>query len=124
MNKLTKPRVLFVDDDERTLNIVSKHLFAKGYEVFTSTSPFVAPILEKERPDVIILDINMPLLSGDRIADIISQQGYTEKMSIVFFSATPPEILEKISSRFPTSVFVPKERGLDNLTDTIDRLLS
>jgi DNA-binding response OmpR family regulator len=122
MVKKRKTKVLFVDDDERTLNIVAKHLASKGYEVLTSTSPFVAPILEKEEPDILILDINMPLLSGDRIADIISSQGYTDNMPIVFFSSIPQEVIESISSRFPTAVYVPKQNGLDALTSKLERL--
>ena len=119
-----RKKILYVDDDERTLNIVSKYLISMGYRVFTSTSPFVAPLLEKEQPDLIVLDISMPLLSGDRLAEILSQQGYSRERPIIFFSGEPPEKVERISRRIPSSSFVTKQGGLEALAGKIRLLLS
>jgi CheY-like chemotaxis protein len=118
-----RKKILCVDDDEHTLNIVSKFLISQGYRVLTSSSPFIAPLLEKEKPDLIVLDISMPLLSGDRIADILTQQGYTETIPIVFFSGEAPKKIERIVSRVPGSTFVLKESGLDTLASRIRHAL-
>jgi DNA-binding response OmpR family regulator len=116
--------ILCVDDDERTLNIIAKFLISQGYSVITSSNPFVAPLLEKEKPDLIVLDISMPLLSGDRIADILTHQGYAETIPIVFFSGESPKKIERIVSRVPGSTFVLKESGLDTLSSRIRHALS
>jgi two-component system alkaline phosphatase synthesis response regulator PhoP len=118
-----KKKILYVDDDEHTLNIVSKFLISQGYRVFTSSNPFVAPLLEKEQPDLIVLDINMPLLSGDRIADILTHQGYAETIPIIFFSSEAPKKIERIVSRYPGSAFVLKQSGLDTLVSRIRQSL-
>jgi DNA-binding response OmpR family regulator len=120
----TRKKLLYVDDDEPTLNIVSKFLVSKGFEVLTSTNPFVAPILEKEAPDLLILDINMPLLSGDRIADVLARQKYTDTIPIVFFSSEPVEKIERIARRIPTASYVTKESGLEQLVSKIRLILA
>ena len=119
-----RKKILCVDDDEHTLNIVSKFLISQGYKVLTSSNPFVASILEEEKPDLIVLDIAMPLLSGDRIADILTHQGYAETIPIIFFSGEPPKKIERIVSRIPGSTYVVKESGLDTLVSRIRHALS
>ena len=118
-----RKKILCVDDDEHTLNIVSKFLISQGYKVITSSNPFVANLLEEEGPDLIVLDISMPLLSGDRIADILTRQGYTETIPIIFFSGESPKKIERIVSRVPGSTFVLKESGLDALASRIRHAL-
>ena len=116
-------RILYVDDDERTLNVVGKFLLSKGYEVFTSTSPFVGPLLEEKKPDLIILDIAMPLLSGDKIADILVSQGSAGDSPILFFSGESPEKAERLTERIPNSSFLAKHTGLDALLEKIRSLV-
>jgi len=120
----TRKKLLYVDDDESTLNVVSKFLISKGFEVLTSTNPFVAPTLVKEAPDLLILDINMPLLSGDRIADVLTRQKYTDKIPIVFFSSEPVEKIERIAGRIPAASYVTKQSGLEQLAIKIRAILA
>ena len=114
-----RKKILCVDDDESTLNILSKFLVTKGFEVLTSSNPFVAPLLEKEKPDLLILDINMPLLTGDRIADVLSRQGYTDGLPIIFFSSEPVEKIQRVASRVPGASYVTKTGGLEELANKI-----
>lgn len=120
---MERKKILYVDDDERTLNIVAKFLVTAGYAVETTTSPFIAPLLSTLKPDVVILDINMPLLSGDRIADILSNQGYTSTAHLIFFSGETPEKARRITTRYPGAVYVSKQSGLDQLLSQIQALL-
>ena len=121
---MARKKILYVDDDERTLNIVSKFLLTAGYDVETTTSPFIAPLLSTLRPALIILDINMPLLSGDRIADILANQGYTDSAHLIFFSGEAPEKARRITTRFPGAVYVSKQGGLDQLLAQVQKMLS
>jgi DNA-binding response OmpR family regulator len=118
-----RKKILYVDDDEHTLNIVAKFLISQGYRVLTSSNPFIAPLLEEEKPDLIVLDITMPLLSGDRIADTLTHQGYAETIPIIFFSGEAPKKIERIVSRIPGSTYVLKESGLDTLASRIRHAL-
>jgi two-component system, chemotaxis family, chemotaxis protein CheY len=58
-------RVLVVEDDETIRHLVSMALFDEGYEVLAAANGAVA--LERMRehpPDVILLDMNMPIMDG------------------------------------------------------------
>ena len=59
-------RVMIVDDEPVNVKVVQKHLKLAGYQYFvTSTDP--RPVMEmiaKEMPDVILIDIMMPFVSG------------------------------------------------------------
>jgi CheY-like chemotaxis protein len=120
---MPRKRILYVDDDESTLTIVSKFLISAGYEVETTTTPFIAPLLTSKRPDLIILDINMPLLSGDRIADILANQGYSDTAHLIFFSGEAPEKARRIATRHPGAAYVSKQSGLDSLLRQVEIML-
>jgi two-component system OmpR family response regulator len=66
--------VLVVDDSDSVLERVKKALEGGGYQVITRNKPSgsVAAIL-RDKPDVVLLDVNMPSLSGDTIAKILSR---------------------------------------------------
>lgn len=59
------PRLLLVDDEERFRETLSKRLQETGYEVLDVGSGMDAlELLAKEKIDIIIMDIQMPGLSG------------------------------------------------------------
>jgi len=66
--------VLVVDDSDVVLELVKKTLERAGYAVITRNKPSgsVAAIL-RDKPDVVLLDVNMPTLSGDTIAKILGR---------------------------------------------------
>lgn len=111
-------KVLHVDDDEATLRTVARHLEANGFKVFSTTSPFIAPIIQAERPDVIVMDIDMPLLSGDRIVSIIRGNEFST-LPVIYFSGKPERILAAIAAKTSPASFTQKEKGLPALVRKI-----
>ena len=111
-------KVLHVDDDEPTLRLVARHLEASGFTVFSTTSPFIAPIIQAERPDVIVMDIDMPLLSGDRIVSIIRGNEFSE-LPVIYFSGKPDHQLAAIAAKTRPATYTSKDNGLPALVDKI-----
>src|SRR5262245_50924980 len=66
--------VLVVDESDAILELVKKTLESAGYQVITRNKPSgsVAVIL-RDKPDVVLLDVAMPSLSGDTIAKILAR---------------------------------------------------
>jgi DNA-binding response OmpR family regulator len=64
---------MVVDDDPVSLEVARARLESRGYEVVTRDRAFgtTAAIL-RERPDVVLLDINMPGLPGDDLLRAIT----------------------------------------------------
>lgn len=61
-------RVLVIDDDPITLDILGAVLTEAGFEVGIHNSPFgSAQIMRRDRPDVVLVDVEMPALKGDTV---------------------------------------------------------
>ncbi|NTU79337.1 MAG: response regulator [Chloroflexales bacterium] len=62
---LGRPRVLLADDNEETLETLADYLRAKGYVVLLARNGREAIVqAQEERPDVILMDIQMPGMDG------------------------------------------------------------
>ena len=74
-------KVLVVDDDKDVLDLLKIFLSRAGYEPLLADGAFAAlALLEKERPDAIILDIMMPERSGIEALENIR---FSEKNSAI-----------------------------------------
>ncbi|MBN1103634.1 MAG: PAS domain S-box protein [Deltaproteobacteria bacterium] len=66
-----RERILFVDDEPELVNMTREMLQPLGYEVFSTTSSVEALRLFREQPDrfdLVITDLTMPHMTGDRLA--------------------------------------------------------
>jgi diguanylate cyclase (GGDEF)-like protein len=65
VHKEAKGKVLIVDDAPDTLEIIQKLLYYEGYEVtIASTGEEGVKKAEEEKPDVVLMDINLPGIDG------------------------------------------------------------
>ena len=83
-----KKIILFVDDEADILELTAKRLRLSGYEVLTaSTGKQALEILEKNVPDLILLDIMIPDISGLEVCDKIKDRKSLAGVPVVFFTA-------------------------------------
>lgn len=76
-------KILLVDDDLRNSMLLKRFIESEGYEVIYANNGKVGLEMYREaRPDLILLDINMPELDGFETARIIRQN---DKKVIIFF---------------------------------------
>ena len=65
IHRVAKGRVLIVDDAPDTLDIIQKLLSYEGYDVITApTGEEGVKKVEEEKPDVVLMDINLPGIDG------------------------------------------------------------
>lgn len=70
-----KIRVLVVDDDADQLSLTDRMLSAHGFEVRVHPSSLgVSNLVRNTAPDLVLLDVNIPALSGDRVLTLARQQ--------------------------------------------------
>lgn len=80
--------ILVVDDDASILRIVEITLERTGYEVKTALDGQEAlKMLRKLVPDLIILDVNMPGLSGFDLCHIVKRDERLQHVPVIFFTA-------------------------------------
>ena len=83
-----KYKILFVDDDKALIKMLSQYFLIKGYEIRAALSGLEAIEKVKEKPDIILLDINMPGMDGVEVCKKIR-----DKISspIIFLTAKVEE---------------------------------
>jgi len=85
-------KVLVIDDEEDVTSLVSYHLRAKGYRVESINDPNL--FMGRARvfqPDLVILDIMMPELSGIQVCRMLRADPKLKRIPIVFLSAKTEE---------------------------------
>jgi len=69
------PLIMVVDDEESILKLLRVNLIASGYGVITAPNGRAAlNILEKQKPDLVLLDIMMPDLDGFQTLELMRQR--------------------------------------------------
>lgn len=88
MSKADRKKVLVVDDDESIQEIVKAILVSAGYEVAAlDDSTRVVEKTQSWQPGLIILDMNMPGLTGWQLARELKNEMVTKNIPIVALTA-------------------------------------
>ena len=83
-----KSKILVVDDEDDVLRVVSKRLEKAGYDVSTASGGKQAlVVLEKEIPELILLDIGMPDIDGIEVCNKIKKNKFISDIPVIFFTA-------------------------------------
>ncbi len=86
-NALTGKKVMWVEDDQFLSDLISRKLNNQGCRLmFARTGEDALKILEKETPDIIILDILLPGISGFDVMEKIKADPRTNKIPVIFLS--------------------------------------
>ncbi len=82
-----KGRILYIDDNELDLKVASMALASAGYECVGFTDYKKAlEWIEKNRPNLVLLDIQMPGTTGYRLMPILRAQPNIDKVPIIIVS--------------------------------------
>ncbi len=72
---LGKTKILFVDDEKRFRETWHRLLTGRGYDVTTAENGQIAlDILSKSRVDIVILDLKIPVMSGEEVLEVIAKE--------------------------------------------------
>jgi len=86
MNK--KSRIVYIDDNQDMLKLVERILSGQDYEVITAISPLEGiRKVKEEKPDVVLLDINMPSMDGYTVCSNLQEDKDTSLIPVIFLTA-------------------------------------
>ncbi|HBE17507.1 MAG TPA: hypothetical protein DEG17_05555 [Cyanobacteria bacterium UBA11149] len=93
-----KPDILLVDDNRENLRLLSTMLSDRGYKVRKAINGSLAlRAIAVVKPDLILLDINMPDYNGYEVCRKVKSEPETADIPIIFISALD-EILDKVKA--------------------------
>ena len=82
-------KILYIDDDENNTRLMKRILESDGYHVSLASNGIVGLAQAvREHPDLILLDISMPGLSGHEVARHLRRIENTKNTPIVMVSAS------------------------------------
>jgi CheY-like chemotaxis protein len=116
----SKPRILVAENDESSLKILLDLLESEGYEATGSVNG--ADALQKirngKRPDLILLDLDMPILSGTEFLTVRESDPLLLMIPVIVLSGMTNEGLN-----IPPNSFLAKPVNAEKLKGLIERVL-
>lgn len=114
-------RILFVEDDDALASVYMVRLQAEGFEVqrvVNGEDALAAAVNFK--PDLILLDIMMPKVSGFDVLDILRNTPETANLKIVILTALSQESDKKRAEALGVDDYLVKSQVV--ISDVIDRI--
>lgn len=99
INKNTTFRILAVDDDPTTINVIISHLKPLNAQMLIATSGLAAlEIINSTPPDLIILDITMPDMTGIEVCRRIKEAPKNKHIPIIFLTGSENDSSEAFAA--------------------------
>lgn len=119
----TKPRVVLVDDEEAILRLMSQFLRPKFEIVATASNgrEAVSIVLQSE-PDIVVLDIGVPVMHGLDVIALLKQKKVATK--VVFLSTFADRQLYAAAAAAGAYAFVFKSQMYTDLPRAMDAVLA
>jgi two-component system sensor histidine kinase ChiS len=118
-------KILVVDDEPSIRKLLKIALGNRGFDVVEAEDGLQAlGVVAAEKPDLVILDVMMPGLTGHQVHDRLRQKPETKELPILFLSAagTLEEQHREIAAD-PFSDYLPKPFKPSDVADHIDAML-
>ncbi len=117
-------RVLVVDDERETLDILGLFLELSGYKPCTTlNSKEAITLAEAEHPDCVLLDVMMPGLNGFDLCKMMRSHPTTTDLPIMFVTAYAPMDLEDRRRDAGADMVLMKPFGMDNLIRAVEEVM-
>jgi two-component system cell cycle response regulator DivK len=118
-------RILVVDDDHRNMTLLHDLLKAHGYEILKASDGLEAiNVARNERPDLILMDIRLPTISGLDATRLLKKDNQTNAIPIIAVTAfaTPGDETRALKSG--CAAYITKPVNFDELLREIRSFLS
>jgi len=118
-----KKTVLLVDDEEDMTDMISFQLKAYGFEVMIAHNGKEALAQIKAKPpDVIILDLNMPIMGGLEFYSSICDNNHKARYPVIALTAHMN--INELFGDFDIDAYISKPFQMEKLINTVNFLLA
>jgi DNA-binding response OmpR family regulator len=125
MKNTASPKVLIVDDDPNILLSLEFLLSKNNYQVLIARNGMEALAgVEKEVPDVVLLDIMMPDLDGYLVCEFIKKNEAYKHAKVIFLSARSKESDIEKGYEMGADLYIVKPFSTRTLLEKITEFVS
>lgn len=122
---MTKARVLYIEDDQASQRLVNRLLSSNGYEVFTASDGIEGVALaQKAQPNLILMDINLPLLDGRALTTRLRSSPNFSETPIIALTAYRDANNRKMALAAGCTGFLTKPINVDAFPQQIESFLN
>lgn len=123
---MKKNKILVVEDEPSYLHLMTDRLNALGYVVIQAKNGQKGlEIAKKEKPDLILLDIRMPVMDGIAMLEELRKDEFGKGVKVIVLTNIEPDpaITQKIISSKPICYLIKSDTKLEDLIKKIKELL-
>ena len=122
MEQSSRWRILAVDDHEDTLNVI-RTMLSEKYDVLTLVDPTeIYEIINIFEPDLLILDIMMPKITGFQILDLLQKNKAYKNLPVIILSAKDTTREIKYGYKLGASLYLTKPFEPERLLRNVELL--
>lgn len=115
------PKILIVDDEPLMRDLIEQSLEGLedcGVELLTAEDGLSAvDLIERERPDIVFLDVMMPRMNGFEVCSIIRQELSLKNVYVVMLTAKGQEIDKRKARELGADAYITKPFKVDDIYD-------
>ncbi|MFC3560565.1 response regulator [Pedobacter jamesrossensis] len=116
-------KIMLCDDEVDILDITTFILEDEGYEIISTSNSLVAEqMFIKELPDLLIIDLWMPGISGDQIIKSLKKRDIFKNIPMIILSASDKAKLTSIACG--ADAFIAKPYDIDEFLVTISKYIN
>jgi DNA-binding response OmpR family regulator len=79
-----KKKILIVEDEELILKALSEGFSRRGFEILSAEDGKKGlEMVEQEKPDAVLLDLILPVMSGQELLEKMNQKGLTDQIPVI-----------------------------------------
>jgi CheY-like chemotaxis protein len=118
------PKILIVDDDAVVLNMVHTNFVEEGYRVIEGFDGSMAlQLAHKEQPDLIVMDVNMPMTNGLKALEYLRESKETAAIPVIFLTASESKYVYPAIESVPRVAYIKKPVDLESLNSLVRQFL-
>lgn len=120
-----KIHILLADDDEHVLRLFCGHLANAGFEVLSAhDGNECREMARRFQPDLILLDIHMPVLDGYKTLEYLKHDKETRHIPVIFLTNEDFSIeSERAWGEVGIHGYIPKSEYLEKMIDKVWEVL-
>lgn len=125
MSSTLKPTLLLLDDNPLVLKLGRALLEREGCHVVTTSNwgEFGQAMIASP-PDLILMDVNMPSISGNRLTEILKNNPKKSTIPVVLMSDMPETALAQIAEKSGANTWIRKPLTRDKLVALLEKFVA
>ena len=121
---MTKQKILVVDDSKTYLHFAVSALEKAGYSTLSADNAWISSLVAKERPDLILMDVQLGSVSGVAAVSVIRKRSFARDTCILLHSSSAHDQLTELAHSCGANGCLVKDGRAESLVRAVKQALA